>query len=170
MNPNGKYKAFVSVPLNDRKWPSNTIKKAPVWCSVDLRDGNQALINPMGIEHKIEFFKMLVKIGFKEIEVGFPAASDTEYVFIRRLIEEKLIPDDVWIQVLSQAREPIIEKTFQAIEGAKNVIFHIYMATSPAQRKYNFGKSKELHCMAYVLLHLSAGRPHHILHILEALL
>ena len=143
MNPGEKYKPFAAIPLNDRKWPSNTIKKAPVWCSVDLRDGNQALINPMGIEQKIEFFKMLVKIGFKEIEVGFPAASDTEYVFVRRLIEEKLIPDDVWIQVLSQAREPIIEKTFEAVEGAKNVIFHIYMATSPAQRKYNFGKSKE---------------------------
>ena len=86
MNPNGKYKAFVPVPLKDRRWPSNTITKAPVWCSVDLRDGNQALVNPMGIEQKIEFFKMLVKIGFKEIEVGFPASSDTEFEFVRRLI------------------------------------------------------------------------------------
>lgn len=143
MNPNGKYKAFVPVPLKDRKWPSNVITKAPVWCSVDLRDGNQALVNPMGIEQKIEFFKLLVKIGFKEIEVGFPAASDTEFTFVRRLIEEKLIPDDVWIQVLSQAREPLVAKTFEAIEGAKNVIFHLYNATSPSQRKYNFGKSKE---------------------------
>ena len=143
MNPGEKYKPFTAIPLNDRKWPSNTIKKAPVWCSVDLRDGNQALINPMGIEQKIEFFKLLVKIGFKEIEVGFPSASDTEYLFVRRLIEKKLIPNDVWIQVLCQAREPLIEKTFEAIEGAKNVIFHIYAATSPAQRKYNFGKSKE---------------------------
>lgn len=143
MNPNGKYKAFVSVPLKDRKWPSNTIKKAPVWCSVDLRDGNQALVNPMGIEQKLEFFKMLVKIGFKEIEVGFPAASDTEFEFIRRLITEQLIPDDVWIQVLCQAREHLVARTFEAIEGAKNVIFHLYNATSPAQRKYNFGKSKE---------------------------
>ncbi len=143
MNPNGKYKAFVPVPLQDRKWPSNTITRAPVWCSVDLRDGNQALVNPMGIEQKIEFFKLLVKIGFKEIEVGFPSSSDTEFEFVRRLIEEKLIPDDVWIQVLSQAREHLVARTFEAIDGAKNVIFHLYNATSPAQRKYNFGKTKE---------------------------
>ena len=143
MNPNGKYRAFESVPLKNRTWPSKVIEKAPIWCSVDLRDGNQALVNPMGIEQKIEFFKLLVKLGFKEIEVGFPSASDTEYVFVRRLIEEKLIPDDVWIQVLCQAREHLIARTFEAIEGAKNVIFHIYTATSPAQRKYNFGKSKE---------------------------
>lgn len=143
MNPGEKYKPFAAIPLNDRKWPSNTIKKAPVWCSVDLRDGNQALINPMGIEQKIEYFKMLVKIGFKEIEVGFPSASDTEYEFVRRLIDEKLIPNDVTIQVLTQAREHLIERTFEAVEGAKRVILHIYNATSPAQRKYNFGKSKE---------------------------
>ena len=143
MNPGGKYKPFISVPLKDRKWPSNIITKAPVWCSVDLRDGNQALVNPMGIEQKIEFFKLLVKIGFKEIEVGFPSASDTEFEFIRRLITENLIPDDVYIQVLCQAREHLIARTFEAIDGAKNVIFHIYNATSPAQRKYNFGKSKE---------------------------
>ena len=143
MNPNGKYKAFEPLPLQDRKWPSNTITKAPVWCSVDLRDGNQALVNPMGIEQKIEFFKLLVKIGFKEIEVGFPSSSDTEFEFVRRLIEEKLIPDDVWIQVLSQAREHLVARTFEAIDGAKNVIFHLYNATSPAQRKYNFGKTKE---------------------------
>ena len=143
MNPGGKYKPFISVPLKDRKWPSNTITKAPVWCSVDLRDGNQALINPMGIEQKIEFFNLLVQIGFKEIEVGFPSASDTEYAFVRRLIEKKLIPDDVTIQVLCQAREHLIARTFEAVKGAKNVIFHIYNATSPSQRKYNFGKSKE---------------------------
>lgn len=143
MNPNGKYKAFVPVPLKDRKWPSNVITKAPLWCSVDLRDGNQALVNPMGIEQKLEFFQLLVKIGFKEIEVGFPAASDTEFDFVRRLITEKLIPDDVWIQVLCQAREPLVARTFEAIDGAKNVIFHLYNATSPAQRKYNFGKTKE---------------------------
>ena len=143
MNPNGKYKAFEAVPLKNRTWPSRVIEKAPVWCSVDLRDGNQALVNPMGIEQKIEFFKLLVKIGFKEIEVGFPSASDTEYDFVRKLIEEKLIPDDVWIQVLCQAREHLIARTFEAIEGAKNVIFHIYTATSPSQRKYNFGKSKD---------------------------
>ncbi len=143
MNPNGKYKAFEPVPLKDRKWPSNVITKPPVWCSVDLRDGNQALVNPMGIEQKIEFFKLLVKIGFKEIEVGFPASSETEFEFIRRLIQENLIPDDVWIQVLCQAREHLVAKTFEAIKGAKNVIFHLYNATSPAQRKYNFGKTKE---------------------------
>ena len=143
MNPNGKYKAFEPVPLKDRKWPSNVITKPPVWCSVDLRDGNQALVNPMGIEQKIEFFKLLVKIGFKEIEVGFPASSETEFEFVRRLIQENLIPDDVWIQVLCQAREHLVAKTFEAIKGAKNVIFHLYNATSPAQRKYNFGKTKE---------------------------
>ena len=143
MNPAGKYKPFISVPLKDRKWPSNTINKAPIWCSVDLRDGNQALVNPMGIEQKIDFFKLLVKIGFKEIEVGFPAASDTEFAFIRKLIEDNLIPDDVTIQVLCQAREHLIGRTFEALEGAKNVIIHIYNATSPAQRKYNFGKTKQ---------------------------
>ncbi len=143
MNPGGKYRPFTAVPLKDRQWPSRTITKAPVWCSVDLRDGNQALINPMGIEQKIEFFKLLVQIGFKEIEVGFPSASDTEYDFVRKLIDENLIPDDVYIQVLCQAREHLIARTFEAIEGAKNVIFHIYNATSPAQRLYNFGKSKE---------------------------
>ena len=143
MNPGGKYKAFPSVPIKNRKWPSNTLTKAPVWCSVDLRDGNQALVNPMGIEQKIEYFKLLVDIGFKEIEVGFPSASDTEFEFVRRLIACNLIPDDVYIQVLCQAREHLIARTFEAIEGAKNVIFHIYNATSPAQRKYNFGKTKE---------------------------
>ncbi len=143
MNPKGKYKAFASVQLNDRRWPSKVITHAPIWCSVDLRDGNQALVNPMGIEQKIEYFKLLVKIGFKEIEVGFPSASDTEFDFIRRLIDENLIPDDVFIQVLCQSREHLIARTFEAIKGAKNVIFHIYNATSPAQRKYNFGKTKE---------------------------
>lgn len=143
MNPNGKYKAFISVPLKNRRWPSRVIDKAPVWCSVDLRDGNQALVNPMGISQKIGFFNMLVKIGFKEIEVGFPSASDTEFKFIRTLIEQKMIPDDVTIQVLCQAREHLVARTFEAVQGAKNVIFHLYNATSPSQRKYNFGKSKE---------------------------
>ncbi len=143
MNPSGKYKPFESVPIKNRKWPSNTITKPPVWCSVDLRDGNQALVNPMGINQKTAFFKMLVDIGFKEIEVGFPSSSNTEYDFVRRLIEQNLIPDDVWIQVLCQAREHLVAKTFEAVKGAKNVIFHLYNATSPAQRKYNFGKSKE---------------------------
>jgi len=143
MNPNGKYKAFESISLENRTWPSKTIKAAPVWCSVDLRDGNQALVNPMGISQKLGFFNMLVKIGFKEIEVGFPSSSDTEFEFVRKLIDQKLIPDDVTIQVLCQAREHLIARTFEAVKGAKKVIFHLYNAVSPAQRKYNFGKSKE---------------------------
>ena len=106
------------------------IDHAPIWCSVDLRDGNQALINPMTLEEKLEFFKYLVKIGFKEIEVGFPAASETEYEFCRALIEQNLIPDDVTIQVLTQSREHIIKKTFEALDGAKNVIVHLYNSTA----------------------------------------
>ena len=119
------------------------VDHAPIWCSVDLRAGNQALVIPMNLEQKIEFFKMLVKIGFKEIEVGFPAASETEYTFLRTLIEENLIPDDVTIQVLTQAREHIIKKTFEAVKGAKNVIVHVYNSTSLAQREQVFKKSKE---------------------------
>lgn len=138
-----KYKAFPSIPLTERKWPNNRITKAPIWCSVDLRDGNQALINPMGIETKLKFFDLLCKIGFKEIEVGFPASSDTEYEFMRRLVDENRIPSDVTVQVLCQAREALVRKTVEAIKGAPNVIFHIYNSTSPAQRKYTFGKSKE---------------------------
>lgn len=118
-------------------------EKAPVWCSVDLRDGNQSLIEPMSLETKIEFFKFLVSLGFKEIEVGFPAASDTEYEFLRKLIDEKLIPDDVTVQVLTQAREHIIKKTFQAVKGAKNVIVHVYNSTSVAQREQVFKKDRE---------------------------
>lgn len=119
------------------------VEKAPIWCSVDLRDGNQALVIPMDLDEKLEFFKKLVAIGFKEIEIGFPAASDTEYEFTRRLIEDDLIPDDVTIQVLTQAREHIIAKTFQAIEGAKHAIVHLYNSTSVAQRQQVFKKSKE---------------------------
>ena len=130
----GKYRQFLGVSLDDRTWPSKRLETAPVWCSVDLRDGNQALINPMGIEAKIEYFKMLVKIGFKQIEVGFPSSSKTEYDFVRRLIDENLIPDDVTIQVLSQARDQFVQKTLESVRGAKNVIFHLYNATSPAQR------------------------------------
>lgn len=138
-----KYRPVPSVPLAERKWPSNRITKAPVWCSVDLRDGNQALIDPMGIETKLSFFELLVGLGFKEIEVGFPSASDTEYDFIRRLIEENRIPPDVTIQVLCQAREKLVRRTMECIKGAPNVIFHIYNSTSPAQRKYTFNKTKE---------------------------
>ncbi len=143
MNPNGKYAPIPSIPLEKREWPSKRITKAPLWCSVDLRDGNQALVNPMGVDVKLAFFDLLVKIGFKEIEVGFPAASDTEYEYIRRLITENHIPDDVTIQVLCQAREALVKKTMEAIKGAPHVIFHIYNSTSPAQRKYTFNKSKE---------------------------
>lgn len=143
MNCNGKYRPYPLLDLKNRKWTSNSITKAPIWCSVDLRDGNQALINPMGVEAKLEYFNMLVQIGFKVIEVGFPASSETEYLFIRRLIEENRIPSDVTIQVLCQARREQIEKTMKCIEGADSVIFHIYNSTSPAQRKYTFGKSKE---------------------------
>ena len=143
MNPNGKYSRIAGPVMKERKWPSKVIEKAPVWCSVDLRDGNQALINPMGIETKLAFFDLIVKLGFKEVEIGFPAASDTEYDFCRRLIDEGHIPEDVTIQVLCQAREKLVYKTMEAIKGAPHVIFHIYNSTSPAQRKYTFGKSKE---------------------------
>ena len=121
----------------------DTIEKPPVWCSVDLRDGNQALIEPMSLEEKLEFFQMLVKVGFKEIEVGFPAASDTEYRFLRELIERKMIPEDVTIQVLTQAREHIIRKTFEAVQGAPHAVVHLYNSTSVAQREQVFHKSKE---------------------------
>ena len=122
------------------KWTAKSyIEKAPDWCSVDLRDGNQALIIPMSLEEKLEFFAYLVKIGFKEIEIGFPAASETEYAFTRRLIEDDLIPDDVTIQVLTQSREHIIKKTFEAVRGCKNAIVHLYNSTSVAQREQVFG-------------------------------
>lgn len=139
-----KYKkAYHPIPLDKRDWPDNEITHAPIWCSVDLRDGNQALYSPMTIEEKLEFFSYLVKMGFKEIEVGFPAASETEFRFVRRLIEENYIPDDVTIQVLTQAREHIIKRTVEALDGAKNVIIHLYNSTSTLQRKVVFKKDKE---------------------------
>lgn len=137
-----KYKRFETIELKDRKWPNNTINKAPIWCSVDLRDGNQALINPMTVDEKVEFFKLLVKLGFKEIEVGFPSASKIEYDFLRRLIEEDIIPDDVLVQVLTQARPHLIKKTFEALKGAKQAIVHIYNSTSILQRDVVFNMSK----------------------------
>ena len=143
MNPNGKYRPFEPIPIKNRTWPEKTITKAPLWCSVDLRDGNQALVNPMSVEQKLEFFDLLVKIGFKEIEVGFPSASDTEFNFMRRLIEENHGPEDVTLQVLCQAREHLIKRTFESLKGCRNAIFHLYNSTSPAQRKYTFNKSKE---------------------------
>ena len=134
-----KYKPFPAQPLPTRTWPDKTITQAPIWCSVDLRDGNQALVNPMNLEQKLAFFQMLCKIGFKEIEVGFPAASETEYEILRALIDQSLIPDDVTVQVLVQAREHLILKTFEAIKGAKNVIIHFYNSTSELQRRVVFG-------------------------------
>ncbi len=145
MNNSTKYtRQYFPAPNSEMKWTrKNYITKPPVWCSVDLRDGNQALIIPMSLEEKLEFFKLLVKIGFKEIEIGFPAASDTEYKFLRTLIEEDLIPDDVTVQVLTQSREHIIKKTFESLKGAKNAIVHLYNSTSVAQREQVFKKSKE---------------------------
>lgn len=145
MKNSSKYeRQYFLPPVKCMDWAEKDyVDHAPVWCSVDLRDGNQALVIPMNLEQKVEFFKLLVKIGFKEIEVGFPAASETEYTFLRTLIEENLIPDDVTIQVLTQAREHIIKKTFEAVKGAKNVIVHVYNSTSLAQREQVFKKSKE---------------------------
>ena len=137
-------KQYFLPPEIDLSWlKKEHPTKAPTWCSVDLRDGNQALIIPMSLEEKLEFYKMLVKIGFKEIEVGFPAASDTEFAFLRRLVEDDLIPDDVTVQVLTQAREHIIKKTFEALDGVKNAIVHVYNSTSAPQREQVFHKSKE---------------------------
>lgn len=133
-----KYTPFKPIEIPDRTWPDQQITKAPVWCSVDLRDGNQALVDPMNLQEKLEFFKTLVDIGFKEIEVGFPSASETEYEILRTLIDGKYIPDDVTIQVLVQARPHLIKKTFEAIHGAKNVIVHFYNSTSTLQRKVVF--------------------------------
>ena len=139
-----KYKRmYTPVPIKNREWCDKVIEKAPIWCSVDLRDGNQALYSPMTIDEKLEFFDYLVKLGFKEIEVGFPAASGTEFEFVRRLIDENRIPDDVSIQVLTQAREHIIERTIEALEGAKNAIVHLYNSTSTLQREVVFKKNKE---------------------------
>ena len=133
-----KYKPFTPIPLTDRQWPNRVIDHAPIWCSVDLRDGNQALVDPMNLEEKLEYFKTLIEVGFKEIEVGFPSASETEYEILRTLIDGNYIPDDVTIQVLVQARPHLIKKTFEAIDGAKNVIVHFYNSTSTLQRKVVF--------------------------------
>ena len=140
--PITKYRPFPPIDLPDRQWPMRTIVSAPTWCSVDLRDGNQALPTPMGIEEKLEMFKLLVSVGFKEIEVGFPSASQIEFDFIRRLIEEEHVPDDVTIQTLVPAREELILRTFESVRGAKNVIIHLYNSTSPRQREVVFGLEK----------------------------
>ncbi|MFP4068919.1 MAG: 2-isopropylmalate synthase [Verrucomicrobiota bacterium] len=138
-----KYRPFPQIPLPDRTWPDKTLDAAPIWASVDLRDGNQALAIPMNVEEKLEFFDLLVKIGFKEIEVGFPSASDTEFRFLRRLVEQNRIPEDVTVQVLVQAREHLIRRTFESLEGVKQAIVHLYNSTSPLQRRVTFNKSKE---------------------------
>ena len=144
MNYQKYSKGYFMPPEMDLEWAKKDAPdKAPIWCSVDMRDGNQALIIPMNLDEKLEFYKMLLKVGFKEIEVGFPAASETEYEFLRRLVEDDLIPDDVTIQVLTQAREHIIRKTFEALKGVKNAIVHVYNSTSVAQREQVFRKSKE---------------------------
>ena len=142
-NPITKYRPWGTIDLPDRQWPNQTIDHAPIWCSVDLRDGNQALPIPMGVEQKLELFDLLTKIGFKQIEVGFPSAAQTEFDFTRKLIEEDRIPEGVSIQVLTQAREHLIRRTIESLQGAKNAIVHVYNSTSPLQRRVTFGMSKE---------------------------
>ncbi|MBN2509944.1 MAG: 2-isopropylmalate synthase [Spirochaetales bacterium] len=138
-----KYKDFPKIQLKERTWPDNVLKKAPRWCSVDLRDGNQALAVPMNIQEKKEYFQLLVNMGFKEIEIGFPSASQIEFDFLRTLIEENLVPDDVYLQVLTQAREHLIRRTFESLKGAKKAIVHVYNSTSPLQRDITFNLSKD---------------------------
>ena len=138
-DPSTKYPPFPQVQLTDRQWPSKTLSQAPLWCSVDLRDGNQALIEPMGPERKLRMFDLLVAVGFKQIEVGFPAASQTDFDFVRKLIEENRVPDDVTLQVLTQARRPLIERTFESLQGCSSAILHLYNSTSALQRKVVFG-------------------------------
>ena len=140
---NPKYRPFPAVKMTHRAWPDRTIDRAPTWCSVDLRDGNQALAVPMSVEEKLEFFDLLVKLGFKEIEIGFPSASQIEFDFTRRLIEEKRIPDDVWVQMLVQSKEELIARTFESIQGCPRAIVHLYNSTSPAQRRITFGIDKQ---------------------------
>ena len=138
-----KYTPFDQIDLPDRQWPDRTMTHAPIWTSVDLRDGNQALSIPMDVDEKLDMFELLVGIGFKEIEVGFPSASDTEFQFIRRLVEESRIPEDVTVQVLVQAREHLIRRTFESLEGVSKAIIHLYNSTSPVQRRVTFNKTKE---------------------------
>ena len=141
--PASKYRPFAPVGLKDRTWPDAVLTKAPIWLSTDLRDGNQALIEPMSVERKLEMFQLLVNIGFKEIEVGFPSASQTEFNFVRRLIEENLIPDDVTIQVLTQARESLIRRTIESLQGARKATVHVYNACAPVMRKVVLGMDKD---------------------------
>ena len=141
--PVHRYSSFIPVELPDRTWPSKKMTKAPQWCSVDLRDGNQALIDPMDVPRKLAMFELLVKMGYKEIEVGFPSASQTDFDFVRKIIEDSLIPDDVIIQVLTQAREPLIRRTFESLVGAKQAVVHLYNSTSTLQRRVVFAMDKE---------------------------
>lgn len=138
-HPISKYRPFPQIDLPDRKWPGKRIERAPVWCSVDLRDGNQALAIPMSVKEKVELFLLLVEIGFKEIEIGFPSASDTEFAFARELVDRNLIPDDVTVQVLVQCREHLIRRTFEALQGTRRAIIHFYNSTNPLQRRVTFG-------------------------------
>ncbi|WP_309684906.1 2-isopropylmalate synthase [Polaromonas sp.] len=163
-NPASKYRAFPPVRLTDRTWPDAQLTRPPVWCSVDLRDGNQALIEPMDIARKLRLFQTLVAIGFKEIEVGFPSASQIEFDFLCKLIEENLVPDDVTIQVLTQAREPLIRRTFEALQGARCAIVHLYNATAPVMRRVVLGLDEdgivELACsQARLFVELAAAQP-----------
>jgi 2-isopropylmalate synthase len=139
IDPSSKYRPFTPIAIPDRQWPSRVIDKAPIWCSVDLRDGNQALIEPMDAERKLRMFRTLVKLGYKEIEIGFPAASQTDFDFVRKLVTEGLIPDDVTVQVLTQAREPLIRRSFESLVGVKRAIMHLYNSTSTTQRRVVFG-------------------------------
>jgi 2-isopropylmalate synthase len=139
IQPATKYRPFAPIALPDRQWPARAIAVPPTWCSVDLRDGNQALIEPMDAERKMRMFRLLVKMGYKEIEVGFPAASQTDYDFVRKLIEEDLIPDDVTVQVLTQAREALVRRTYESLVGVKRAIVHLYNSTSTTQRRVVFG-------------------------------
>ena len=141
--PVHRYSSFIPVDLKDRTWPTKQMTKAPQWCSVDLRDGNQALIDPMDTPRKLAMFKLLVEMGYKEIEVGFPSASQTDFDFVRKIIEEGMIPDDVVIQVLTQARDPLIRRTYESIQGSKQAIVHLYNSTSTLQRRVVFGLDKE---------------------------
>jgi 2-isopropylmalate synthase len=137
-----KYRPFPPIDLPNRQWPNRTIDQAPIWCSVDLRDGNQALAIPMSVDEKVALFRLLVELGFKEIEVGFPSASQIEFDFLRRLVNDHLIPDDVTVQVLVQARDHLIHRTFESLQGVKRAIVHIYNSTSELQRRVVFGLSK----------------------------
>ena len=162
-NPSSKYQPFAPIALADRTWPSKTITQAPIWLSTDLRDGNQALFEPMNVERKIQLYKELVRIGFKQIEVGFPAASQTDFDFVRRLIDEDLIPDDVTIMVMTQSREDLIDRTVEAVQGAKRAIVHIYNAVAPAWRKivFNMGVPQVMELVKHHVSHFKKQSDKH---------